>query len=194
MISWLWSHRSRPAIGSRQWCKSWAKRLLSLAALVSVNCRVATLRRRGAKIGHRVFISRADIQGDLAHLSIGDATFIGRVQVQVVADVHIGASVCINDGARLLSASHSTSDPEWSLVAKPILIEDHVWIATGAIILPGVTIGHGAVIGAGAVVGRDVPPFAVMVGNPARRTNRTRPHELRYDPVKLVAPFNAWLS
>jgi len=53
---------------------------------------------------------------------------------------------------------------------KPSIIKigDDVWIGAGAIILPGVTIGEGAIIGAGAVVTKDVPPFAVVAGNPAR--------------------------
>lgn len=53
---------------------------------------------------------------------------------------------------------------------KPALItvKDDVWIGAGAIILPGVTIGEGAIVGAGAVVTKDVPPFAVVAGNPAR--------------------------
>ena len=51
---------------------------------------------------------------------------------------------------------------------KPIVIEDDVWIAAGAIILRGVTIGKGAIVGAGAVVSADVPSFAIVVGNPAR--------------------------
>jgi len=48
------------------------------------------------------------------------------------------------------------------------LIGNDVWIGLGAIILSGVTIGDGAVVGAGAVVSRDVPPYAVVVGSPAR--------------------------
>jgi virginiamycin A acetyltransferase len=50
----------------------------------------------------------------------------------------------------------------------PITVGNDVWIGTEALILPGVTIGHGAVIGARAVVAADVPPYAVMAGNPAR--------------------------
>ena len=49
-----------------------------------------------------------------------------------------------------------------------IRIGDDVWIGAGAIILPGVTIGEGAVVGAGAVVTKDIPPFAIVVGNPAK--------------------------
>jgi maltose O-acetyltransferase len=53
-------------------------------------------------------------------------------------------------------------------VAKPITIEDNVWIGGSAVLLPGVTVGLNAVVGAGAVVTKDVPPNAVVVGNPAR--------------------------
>ena len=53
-------------------------------------------------------------------------------------------------------------------VRKPIVVEDHVWIGRNAIIGGGVTIHEGAVVGMGAVVTRDVPPLAVVGGNPAR--------------------------
>jgi acetyltransferase-like isoleucine patch superfamily enzyme len=52
--------------------------------------------------------------------------------------------------------------------AEPPIVEDDVAIGAGAVILPGVRIGRGALIGAGAVVTKDVPPSAVVVGNPAR--------------------------
>ncbi|GAA4029387.1 hypothetical protein GCM10022409_11990 [Hymenobacter glaciei] len=50
----------------------------------------------------------------------------------------------------------------------PIVIEDHVWIGANAIVMPGVTIGHHAVVGAGAIVTRDVPPYAIVKGQPAQ--------------------------
>jgi maltose O-acetyltransferase len=52
--------------------------------------------------------------------------------------------------------------------ARPVRIGHNVWIGGGAIVLPGVTVGDDAVIGAGSVVTRDVPPGAVVVGNPAK--------------------------
>ena len=50
---------------------------------------------------------------------------------------------------------------------RPICIEDDVWIGDNVIILPGVHVGQGAILGAGSVIREDVPPYAVMVGNPA---------------------------
>ena len=58
--------------------------------------------------------------------------------------------------------------PNSELVARPVTIEDRVWIGARAIVLKGVTIGHDAVVGAGSVVTRDVPPGAVVGGVPAR--------------------------
>jgi maltose O-acetyltransferase len=51
---------------------------------------------------------------------------------------------------------------------KAVIIEDNVWIGARVIILPGVTIGKGSTIGAGAVVSKNIPPYSVAVGNPAR--------------------------
>jgi acetyltransferase-like isoleucine patch superfamily enzyme len=89
--------------------------------------------------------------------------------------IHIGRGVAISAGTMILGhqrdlthykpGMHAMDNP---LVAKKVVIDDGVHIGIGAIILPGVTIGQGAIIGAGAVVTRDVPPYAVAVGSPAR--------------------------
>jgi maltose O-acetyltransferase len=55
-----------------------------------------------------------------------------------------------------------------NLPPYPVTIEDDVWIGARVIVLPGVAIHKGAIIGAGAVVTKDVPPYAICVGNPAR--------------------------
>ena len=53
-----------------------------------------------------------------------------------------------------------------------VIIEDDVWIGTGAIIVDGVSVGQGAVIGAGSVVTKNVEPYAIVVGNPAREIGK----------------------
>jgi maltose O-acetyltransferase len=76
-----------------------------------------------------------------------------------------GPAVQVYTAAHLLQAEARIQGLE---VAKPILIEDNVWIGGGAILLPGVTIGRNAVVGAGAVVPKDVLPNTVVAGNPAK--------------------------
>jgi maltose O-acetyltransferase len=85
--------------------------------------------------------------------------------------VHIGHHVMIVPVVQIYTAAHhllaETRIQGWE-VAKPIVIEDNVWIGGGAILLPGVRIGRNAVVGAGAVVPRSVPANTVVAGNPAR--------------------------
>ena len=82
--------------------------------------------------------------------------------------IKIGTKVAISREAFICTASHDIAKANRPLVTKPITIEDGVWIGARAIVLPGVTIGEGAVVAAGAVVTKDVPPWAVVAGNPAR--------------------------
>jgi maltose O-acetyltransferase len=139
-------------------------------------------------------VAPADISGTLALLEVGAESFIGRVTMQVTAPLRIGSRVCINDGAKLLTATHDVQDGSWPTVSRPIVVGDYAWIATDATILSGVTIGRGAVVGASAVVARDVPDFAVAVGNPARIMADHRAPALNYSPTRLLAVVGAWLG
>ena len=82
--------------------------------------------------------------------------------------LRIGDDVDISPGAWLLTDSHDLQDPLFSEVLAPVTIADQVWIGSRALVLPGVTVGEGAVVAAGAVVARDVAPWTVVGGVPAR--------------------------
>lgn len=106
------------------------------------------------------------------NIHLGDNVFLNYMCVILDNnEVRIGDHVMIGPSVQIYTAAHdlkaATRIQGWE-VAKPITIEENVWIGGGAIILPGVKIGRNAVVGAGAVVLRDVPANAVVAGNPAR--------------------------
>ncbi len=102
-------------------------------------------------------------------LKMGEKSSLGDGAWAYCLDhITIGKNCCIGEDVRLLTGSHDVASPRFDLVTKPIVIQDNVWVATGAIILPGVTIGEGAVVAAGAVVTKDVEPWTVVGGNPAK--------------------------
>lgn len=68
----------------------------------------------------------------------------------------------------MLTGSHNIESSNFELVTAPITIKDHVWITTNSIISRGVTIGKGAVVAAGSNVVKDVEPWTVVGGNPAK--------------------------
>jgi acetyltransferase-like isoleucine patch superfamily enzyme len=193
MFRTLWKHRDRPPMGSRVWFKTWAKRLCQLPRLCLHYHSQWQLRLHGARIDpSAVFVDPGLITGHKRDLEVGAESFVGRVRISVHASIRIGSRVCLNDGVQLLTASHDIRDPQWPSVAKPICIEDYAWIATNAMILPGITIGRGAVVGAGAVVSRDVPANAVATGNPAVVKLNQRSPDLSYNPTAGLAFFTAW--
>ncbi|MCD8304105.1 MAG: putative colanic acid biosynthesis acetyltransferase [Prevotellaceae bacterium] len=85
-----------------------------------------------------------------------------------VAPVRLGANSTVSQGAYLCTASHDISKPQNPLITAPVTIEDQAWIAAGAFVGMGVTVGQGAVVGARAAVFRDVEPWTVVGGNPAK--------------------------
>ena len=190
---YLWKNRAQFPIGSRLFFRAWGKRLFSFPELLRRNRRKAKLTSRGAIIHETAEIGEAAIEGVIKLFSIGRESFLGRVKIAVHDDVRIGNRVCINDGVEILTASHDVLDPEWKHVKAKVIIEDYVWIGTGAMIMPGVVIGKSAVIGARAVVTKSVPARSIVVGNPARPITKTRTTELDYNPCEFLAANRAWL-
>lgn len=112
-------------------------------------------------------------------LTIGEHVAIGPgVTFYNLGQLRIGSRVVISQDVYLCGGTHDYTAPDYPLMRLPIVVEDDVWIAAGAFIGPGVCIGQGTVVGARAVVMKDVPPWKVVAGNPARivkeRTVRER--------------------
>ena len=109
--------------------------------------------------------------GDHVYLNVL-CTILDCNTVQIGHHVMIGPSVQIYTAAHDLQAARRNQGWE---VARPVVIEDNVWLGGGAILLPGVRIGRNAVVGAGAVVSRAVPANTVVAGNPARVIREIEP-------------------
>lgn len=75
---------------------------------------------------------------------------------------------------------HDHRDPEFGLKGDKVIIEDRVWLGSNVIVLPGVRIGEGAVCCAGCVVTKDVEPYSVVAGIPAKKVNE-RPRNMTYE-------------
>jgi len=121
-------------------------------------------------------------------LKIGGNTHINRGCIlDARGGLDIGKSVSISYDVALITGSHNCNKSNFPGLFFPIKIEDYVWIGARATILNNVTIGKGAVIAAGAVVTKDVEPFAIMAGIPAKKIG-TRSKNLDY-MCKWELPF-----
>jgi acetyltransferase-like isoleucine patch superfamily enzyme len=193
-LKYLWKNRVNYKWFSKSFFICWAKRLLTFSELMKNNKRRKKLISMGANIAETAEIGIATINGKKDNLSIGNFSTLGRVEIALHDKVTIGKYVCINDGVVILSASHDVLDPLWQHKKAPIFIGDYAWIATNAIILPGVSIGRGAVVGAGAVVSKNVNDYSIVIGNPAKEITKKRVDTLDYNPCEFLATNNAWLK
>jgi virginiamycin A acetyltransferase len=142
------------------------------------------LRRRGNELESGCVVPRGSQIG--TRIRVGRGTkFAGPIIVIGGEPVSFGRHCLTGRGLRVLSSNHrvemaavqnslqvyipGTKQPD---PAGPVSIGNGVWIGDGAIVLAGVEIGNGAVIGAGSVVTRDVAPFAIVAGSPAREIRK----------------------
>jgi bifunctional N-acetylglucosamine-1-phosphate-uridyltransferase/glucosamine-1-phosphate-acetyltransferase GlmU-like protein len=145
-------------------------------------CEINALSRRGVTFGDRVTVGAYALirpsnyyGGPVGEgLKVGDGSNIGPYNyIGCSGYIEIGKNVMIGPRVGIFAENHMhdrTDIPmrEQGVKREFVRIEDDVWIATNSVILAGVTIGHGSVIAAGSVVTKDVEPYAVMGGVPAR--------------------------
>jgi putative colanic acid biosynthesis acetyltransferase WcaF len=128
------------------------------------------LRAFGASVGKRVNIYPSATIYYPWNLEIGDLSSVGEhALIYNLGPIRIGAQVTISQRAHLCAGTHDFEQPDFPLLKPPIEIGDQAWICADAFVGPGVKVGAGAVAGARAVVVKDVPPWTVVAGNPARR-------------------------
>lgn len=131
------------------------------------------LRCFGAKIGRRVHVYPSATIYFPWNLEAGEESAIGeQVFIYNLGRVTLGPRVTISHRAHLCAGSHDHSKPDFPLLRPPIVIGPEAWICTDAFVGPGVTIGDGAIVGARAVAMKDVKPWSIVVGNPARESKK----------------------
>lgn len=126
-------------------------------------------------IGKNVNIEKGAYFGSGRQIVIGDYSGIG-VNCSVPSNIHIGKDVMMGPDVLIINQNQNHRIDSISIPMRlqghqdtlPVVIEDDVWLGARVIVLPGVKIGKGSVIGAGSIVTKDIPEYAISVGNPAR--------------------------
>lgn len=133
-----------------------------------------SIRRRSLKllkmrIGKGSFIMKNNYFINPNLVSIGEYSHINRnCTIDARGKVAIGNSVSISHNVSIITGSHDINSNNFIGIFKPIVIEDYVFLGIGCIILQGVKIGKGAVVCAGAIVTKDVKPYSIVAGIPAK--------------------------
>ncbi len=147
-------------------------------------------KRENIRIGNQVICKgQLLIFRYAGQIEIGDNVFIGEgariwsgseLGIKIGNDVLISHNVFIGDTnsheidylqrassfIEMTTQGHPKINP--GVETKPVVIEDNVWLSFNVIVMKGVTIGKGSIIGAGSIITKDIPPFSLVVGNPAR--------------------------
>ncbi len=155
---------------------------LHLISLIPFHCiRRFFYRLSGIKIGKGSAIHMGARFYNPRNIYIGEDTIIGEgVVLDGRSKLIIGNHVDIASEVMIYNSEHDINDENFKAVIHPVIIEDYVFIGPRVIILPGVKIGKGAIVAAGSVVTKDVPPFALVGGVPAKTIGERRLKQLNY--------------
>jgi len=139
--------------------------------MVAYGWRRLLLRAFGARIGRAAKVMPSVRVWAPWNLEMGEYSCLSHYVDCYSADkVSIGAHATVSQYSFLCTATHDVSNPHMGVVTAPISIEDQAWVCADVFVGPGVSIGTGAVVGARSSVFRDLPPWKVCVGTPARPT------------------------
>jgi putative colanic acid biosynthesis acetyltransferase WcaF len=127
------------------------------------------LRLFGAKIGKGVLVRPSATFTYPWKIAIGDYSWIGdHAVLYSLGDITIGKNAVVSQKSYLCAGTHDYRSQKFDIYAKPIVVEDEVWVAADVFVAPGVLIGKGAVVGSRSSVFTNLPPMMVCVGAPAR--------------------------
>lgn len=140
-----------------------------LSNLPLIGLRNKGLRLLGVKMSSNVRFYQGFHVRNPHNIEIGDGVSIGpKVLLDGRRGLTIGSNVTIAYEAIIWTLNHDYNDINFIAKGAPVIIEDYAWICCRSIILPGIKIGRGAIVASGAVVTKDVPPFSIVAGVPAK--------------------------
>ncbi len=143
--------------------------LFALSPQFAYGWRRSLLRWFGARVGRNVLVRPSARITYPWKVTLGDYSWIGDEAVLYsLGEIVVGSHAVISQRSYLCAGSHDYTVGDFAIFARPICIEDEVWIATDVFVAPGVTIGRGAVVGARSSVFGSLPAGMVCYGNPAR--------------------------
>lgn len=154
-----------------------------IKTLKQIRCRLLLAKSRNIKFGHNSTFGRGTIFWAPGKITIGNNVYIGKY-CTIQADIQMGNNIEIANNVGLIGkydhdfsrVGVSIKDAPWigdstydfKGKGQKIVIEDDVWIGYGAVVFTGVTVHRGAIVAAGSIVTCDVPPYAIIAGNPAK--------------------------
>ena len=134
------------------------------------------------KIGRHSSIHRGARFYEPNKITIGDNCVIGPVCfLDGRGGIAIKNNCVLGGGTWIFTAEHDVNSPTFDVISSPVIIDDYVWTGSRALILPEVTLGKGCVVSAGAVVTKNVEPYAIVGGIPAKKIGE-RTKDLNYNP------------
>mgnify|MGYP000956399363 CR=1 FL=1 len=133
--------------------------------------------KTGVRIGKAVTIKSGEIESGVrimptSKIDIGKNFYVNCYS-HLCGSIFIGDDVQLGPKVVIWSKNHVFSSLDIPInkqghTDEPIIIGNNVWIGASAVILPGVSVGEGSVVGAGSIVAKDIPPYSIAVGNPAK--------------------------
>lgn len=135
--------------------------------------RALLLRAFGAKVGAKCHFCPGSKVWAPWNLRCEDrVTFADGAEIYNPSLMHFGSHAIVSQGAYVCGATHLYNQPEFRMVSFPMRIGAYAWICARAIVAPGVNIGEGAILGLGSVATKDLEPFGIYAGSPARKVKQ----------------------
>lgn len=154
--------------------------------------RIDTLPYNQFVIGEDTIIEDfSTVNNGVGDVIIGDRTIIGMSNV-LIGPVKIGNDIMFAQNVVLSGLNHgyediTTSPSKQNINTKEIIIEDEVWIGANSVVVPGVTIGKHSIVAAGSVVTKDVQPYSIVAGNPARLVKKYNFNTNEWERIRNAA-------